>query len=150
MRSCDPVKGEAAGSPAFAARRVVSLNLRAAPDAARTARAAVCRAFRDQVSDVVLADAQLLVSELVTNSVRHGGLHPEECVHVDAGIADGVLRIEVADPGTAGTVAPRAPDMGAGGGFGLRIVASVSRAWGIHRDGQTRVWAELTCPANLA
>jgi hypothetical protein len=69
---------------------------------------------------------------------------------VDAGIAEGVLRIEVADPGTAGTVAPRAPDMSGGGGFGLRIVAAVSRAWGIHRNGQTRVWAELTCPANLA
>jgi serine/threonine-protein kinase RsbW len=141
MRSCDPVTGDAAG----ASHGIVSLILHVGPDTAGAARAAVVQGLRGQVSDVVLADAQLLVSELVTNSVRHAGLGADDCVRVDASIADGVLRIVVDDPGMAGTVVARAPDMGGGGGFGLRIVEAVSRSWGITRDGHTRVWAELGC-----
>ncbi|MEA2246919.1 MAG: serine/threonine-protein kinase RsbW [Solirubrobacteraceae bacterium] len=147
MRSCDPVSGEAAGSPAGTACGIVSLTVRVGPQAAVAARAGMARGLSGHVSAVVLADAQLLVSELVTNSVRHAGLTPHDFVRVGAEVVDGVLLIEVDDPGTAGTVAPRAADMGRGGGFGLRIVEAVSRRWGIQRNGQTRVWAELLCAA---
>ena len=57
----------------------------------------------------MLGDARLLVSELVTNSVRHAGLAADDVVHVGAEITRGMLRLEVDDAGTAGTVASRAP-----------------------------------------
>lgn len=46
-------------------------------------------------------------------------LPAEAIVRISAKLAAGVLRLEVEDPGTAGTVAPRAPDKERGnGGFG--------------------------------
>jgi hypothetical protein len=40
-------------------------------------------------------------------------------------------------------IAPRAPDLHHGGGFGLHVVEMLSRRWGVNRAGGTRVWAEL-------
>jgi anti-sigma regulatory factor (Ser/Thr protein kinase) len=149
MRSCDPVTGEAAGSPAVSARRVVSLNLRAGPDAARTARRVVCRAFRDQVSDVVLADAQLLVSELVTNSVRHAGLAAHEAIRLRARCDEECAHVEVCDSGRSGrTPCRRDPDPGAlePGGLGLKLVDEMADRWGVSHSGRrTCVWFDLSC-----
>jgi anti-sigma regulatory factor (Ser/Thr protein kinase) len=115
------------------------------PEAAVAARAALVRCLAGHISDAALADAELLVSELVTNSVRHAAIGADAFVRVAAEVADGVLRIEVDDPGTVGAVAIRTPDLGGGGGFGLRIVEALSRRWGVARNGSTRVWAELAC-----
>jgi serine/threonine-protein kinase RsbW len=139
MRSDDPARGEVFGSGP------VEVRLAAGPRAAVVARAAVARGMAGHVADDVLADAQLLVSELVSNSIRHAGLGADAMVRVGATISDGMLRLEVDDAGTAGEVAARAPDLNGGGGFGLRIVETLSERWGVSRDGHTRVWAELVC-----
>jgi hypothetical protein len=37
-----------------------------------------------------------------------------------------------------------------GGGFGLNLVEMLSRAWGVDRDGSTRVWVEMVAgPARV-
>jgi two-component sensor histidine kinase len=92
----------------------------------------------------VLADAELVVSELVTNSVKHAGLGLDESVRVGATITDGVLRLEVDNPGAAGTIVAHDPDSERTG-FGLRIVDTLADAWGVSREGHTRVWVELAC-----
>jgi serine/threonine-protein kinase RsbW len=120
------------------------------PDAARAARLAVVDALTGHVDGRVLADAELVASELVSNSVRHAGLDAGELVRVGLGVSDGVVRLEVENPGTTGTIAARDlhPD---GGGFGLRLVEALSHAWGVSREGRTRVWVELLCwPATEA
>jgi hypothetical protein len=89
-----------------------------------------------------LTDAQLLVVELVTNSVRDADTPAGAVVSVRAEIRDDALRLEVEDGGRAGTVARRAPDLQRGG-FGLNIVDALSRRWGVDRDAGTRVWADL-------
>ena len=66
-----------------------------APAAARAATAWLS----PQVADQVLDDAQLLVSELVTNSVRHAQLAVDATVRVSVEICDGFVRLEVEDPG---------------------------------------------------
>jgi anti-sigma regulatory factor (Ser/Thr protein kinase) len=99
------------------------------------------------VSETMLADAQLLVVELVANSVRHGNAPPDAVVRVRAQIGADVVLLEVEDRGTAGSVARRAPDLEHGGGFGLHVVEALSRRWGVNRDAGTRVWAELAFPA---
>jgi anti-sigma regulatory factor (Ser/Thr protein kinase) len=111
--------------------------------AAGAARDAVAGGFGGYVPDEVLGDARLLVSELVTNSVRHAGLAADGVVHVGAEVAGGMLRLVVDDAGTAGTIARRAPDPD--GGFGLHLVEAIAKRWGVSREGFTRVWVELDC-----
>jgi anti-sigma regulatory factor (Ser/Thr protein kinase) len=122
------------------------VTLAAALDAPAAARAAVCAWMADHVSETMLADAQLLVVELVANSVRHGNAPPDAVVRVRAQIGADVVLLEVEDRGTAGSVTRRAPDLEHGGGFGLQLVEALSRRWGVNRDAGTRVWAELAFP----
>jgi anti-sigma regulatory factor (Ser/Thr protein kinase) len=107
------------------------------------ARAAVVRWLPDDVAAEALADAKLVVSELVANSVRHGALASDGFVCVRLALGAGLMHVEVEDSGTTGVVAPRAPDLDGGGGFGLQIVAALARRWGIVREPGTRVWVEL-------
>ena len=90
----------------------------------------------------MLADAELLVSELVTNSVQHAGLTADDFLRVGAAVGDGVLRLEVDNPGSIGSIAARERDV-EGGGFGLVLVEALAHAWGVSRDDHTCVWAEL-------
>lgn len=85
-------------------------------------------------------DAALLVSELVTNAVVHGGGKVEVAVLL---IADRV-RVEVHDHGKGLPVGPDEPDES---GRGLLIVDAVASAWGVEAgDDGKRVWFELARP----
>jgi serine/threonine-protein kinase RsbW len=141
---------EARARPVRSAGRAVDVCLAAVPEAARAARSAVVDALTGRVDGRVLADAELLVCELVSNSVRHAGLDARDLVRVGLAVSDGVIWLEVENPGRTGTIAARNPHPG-GGGFGLRIVEALAHAWGVSRDGHTRVWVELLCrPATEA
>ena len=87
----------------------------------------------------------LLVSELVTNSVRHAGTAAGARVHLSAWFQATTLRIELSDSGVGGKVSRRPPSLEDGaGGFGLDLVAALSSAWGVDRGPQgTTVWLEL-------
>jgi anti-sigma regulatory factor (Ser/Thr protein kinase) len=113
-----------------------------APGAARM----VVADLRGRVSEAVLGCALLVVSELVTNSVRHAGAAVGGSVAVRVQLTDTMVRVEVADPGRGGVIAPRTADLDGGGGFGLAMVAALSERWGLERVavGGTRVWAQLT------
>ena len=116
-------------------------------DAPATARAAVTAWIAGRVSEAMLTDAQLLVGELVANSVRHADAPGDAAIRVCADVRADVLYLEVEDRGNGGAITRRAPDLEAGGGFGLNVVEVLSRRWGVNRDAGTRVWAELTFPA---
>jgi anti-sigma regulatory factor (Ser/Thr protein kinase) len=96
------------------------------------------------VSQRILADAVLLVSELVTNSVRHGDLGEGDTVLVRVYLGADTLRLEVENSGIAGLVpdhrADRRPDEG---GFGLALVGLFATRWGVRRAQNTEVWLEL-------
>jgi anti-sigma regulatory factor (Ser/Thr protein kinase) len=111
-------------------------------DAPAAARAAVAAWLSAQVPDEVLDDAQLLVSELVTNSVRHARLAAGAEIGVSVEVLDGLVRVEVEDPGDV-AVGAVAPDREHGGGFGLFLVDTVAQRWGSWHEGTTCVWAEL-------
>jgi serine/threonine-protein kinase RsbW len=119
--------------------------LRIAPDraASGTARAALARWAAGHVPDQMVDDMQLLVSELVTNSLCHAGLGADDVVHVTASLDNGSLRLEVENPGVEGDVAARPPGLAGGGGFGLQLVAALADRWGVVRDGRTCVWVEI-------
>ena len=111
-------------------------------DAPAAARAAVTAWLSPQVADQVLDDAQLLVSELVTNSVRHAQLAAGATVRVSVEICDGLVRLEVEDPGDV-VIGAVAPNREHGGGFGLFLVEALAQRWGSKHEGTTCVWAEL-------
>ncbi len=112
--------------------------------APRDARSVISSHLRD-IDRTVASDAELIVSELVTNSVRHAGVGSDELVTVDLMLVDERLRITVTDPGS--DLEPRliAEDPDGLGGHGLRLVAQLSTEWGVGRDavGATQVWCDL-------
>ena len=87
----------------------------------------------------------LLLSELVTNSVRHSGSGlPGQTVTVTVLREGGVVRVEVTDRSVATVPVLRAADSGAEGGRGLYLVDSLAARWGAQRDGdRTTTWFEL-------
>jgi anti-sigma regulatory factor (Ser/Thr protein kinase) len=119
------------------------LHLVATPDAGAVARAAVSAWVGVTVSSAVRIDLLLLISELVTNSVRHADARTGAPISVRAEVCGDTLRVEVGDEGSRGMIARGRPDLGFGGGFGLNVVDFVSRRWGVDRDAGTLVWAEL-------
>jgi anti-sigma regulatory factor (Ser/Thr protein kinase) len=110
------------------------------------ARRIVASYLGDLVATSVLDSAQLLISELVTNSVQHSGVGAGEQLTVRVDLGQTWCRVEVEDPGRDGVIAPRPPDSVHGGGMGLHLVQTLSERWGLERvwDGGTRVWAHLS------
>jgi anti-sigma regulatory factor (Ser/Thr protein kinase) len=128
---------------------LVELVVEPGPRAPSVARQAITGALGDRVAEPVLANAQLVMSELVTNSVRHSGAPDRDDLVVRVRVWDDHCRLEVEDSGHEGVIAPQPPDLGSGGGMGLNLVETVSERWGLVRaaDGPTRVWAQLACGA---
>jgi anti-sigma regulatory factor (Ser/Thr protein kinase) len=86
--------------------------------------------------------ARLLVSELVTNAVRHADLQAEDKIELVVVEAPSAVRIEVADP-SDGFEPPAQPSRHPDGGFGLYFVDRIADRWGAdHRA----VWFELDRP----
>jgi anti-sigma regulatory factor (Ser/Thr protein kinase) len=114
------------------------------PHAPFLARTAVSRWLDRGAHARLHEDACLLVSELVTNSVRHAGQPAGAPVRVRAFVTDDVVRVEVEDDGH-GLVRPRFPDAGEGG-LGLYFVELLATRWGSSHERGTRVWFELALP----
>jgi anti-sigma regulatory factor (Ser/Thr protein kinase) len=127
----------------------VERELRVSPEAAAVARHAL-----DDVPiglpDSRVQDVQLLVSELVTNAVRHANLRADDRIRLVVDIRRGGLRVEVHDPG--GGFVPREPepDPERPSGWGLYLVAELADRWGVDSNGSTLVWFELDRPAAAA
>jgi anti-sigma regulatory factor (Ser/Thr protein kinase) len=123
---------------------VLRHTFRADATAPGAARAALVESLAHEVAKPVLRTAELLVSELVSNSVRHARMPVGGSLEVRTEVDHGVLRVEVFDPGSGREVAPRKPDTEGGGGFGLMLVERLARRWGAETYAGTRVWFELT------
>jgi anti-sigma regulatory factor (Ser/Thr protein kinase) len=120
----------------------MEVEIAAGQQAPVAARSAVERWLSGRVSARLYDDVRLLVSELVTNSVRHAQLTRDMTIRISVAIVDGAVRIEVEDPGGS-AIAPVPPDREHGGGFGLYLVEILAERWGSTNDGTTCVWAEL-------
>ena len=114
--------------------------LRADELAPRIARDAVSAVGADLPPEDV-ETARLLVSELVTNSVRHGPTSEGATVRLFVGVGRERLRVEVSDD-AAGGARPQSPTQD--GGYGLALVAALATRWGAGREGGANVtWFEL-------
>ena len=113
------------------------------PAAPRAARAAVTEWLSGLVGAHALDDIRIIVTELVSNSVRHAQLGPGDLVTVRVQLAEHRLRIEVANPGTAGEITSNGGSPHATGGMGLQLIERLCTTWGIARDRDTTVWGEI-------
>jgi anti-sigma regulatory factor (Ser/Thr protein kinase) len=113
-------------------------------ESAEEVRAVLRGWLAGRVDERRMGDVELVVTELLTNSVRHAGLAADDVVRVRATEDGDVLHLEVEDDGRAGG-APRrrVPDM-LKGGIGLNLVDAVALHWGVERDDRTLVWADLS------
>ena len=113
------------------------------PDAAAEARRAL-GGLSELLPPEKLEDVRLLVSELVTNSVVHAGLSPEEAITVTVTVQGGLARGEVRDRGP-GFEPPHepAPKPDLAGGWGLYILDRVADRWGVANTGSKSVWFEI-------
>lgn len=116
----------------------LAFDIRAEPAAPSHARTALL-ALTTSVTPGLLDDLRLLITELVTNSVRHG---PGGKIRVTVKVRDEEnVFAEVTDGGTDGVVEIREAAE-EGGGLGLRILDRLAVRWGVYH-GSTNVWFEL-------
>lgn len=125
---------------------LIDMTLPARPTAASEARRSLS-VLANQIPEDTYEDVRILVTELVTNSVRHSGLSADDDVHLWLGVWNDPrrLRVEVADAGKGfeKKVKPSTPDQL--GGWGLQIVDRLSDRWGVKRatNSGSTVWFEI-------
>ena len=118
-----------------------SFTFRADPHAVARARERVVQAAAPFVDAARIPDLRLVVSEVITNAVRHGG---EGDMVVAVTPKPEFLCVQVTDTGDGFAPRPRAYGPDDDGGFGLFLVERLTRRWGLTReDSNTRVWFEF-------
>jgi anti-sigma regulatory factor (Ser/Thr protein kinase) len=121
----------------------LELELQSSVSAPSTARAAISECLVELGIDGSLGQTVvLLVSEVVSNAVRHSNAAPGLPIGLAAAITHESVRIAVTDAGEGFTPRPRDPDR-LGDGYGLYLVDKAASRWGVERVGGTTVWFEL-------
>jgi two-component sensor histidine kinase len=87
-------------------------------------------------------NVELIVSELVTNSVMHTGIRPRDRVLLRLRCKRSGVSGEVCDPGEGFDWQEEEPDLSEPGGLGLMVVDRLAAKWGVRRNGETCVWFE--------
>jgi anti-sigma regulatory factor (Ser/Thr protein kinase) len=111
-------------------------------EAAARARAELSR-LRSMLDDPILENVRLLVTELVTNSVRHAQASDIELLVV---VSRTRVHVEVANPGGGFEPRPSGPE-DSDTGWGLFLVDRLSDEWGVTQGSGAdyqRVWFELS------
>jgi anti-sigma regulatory factor (Ser/Thr protein kinase) len=118
----------------------ISLRLRGGPEAAARARRALSR-LRADIDPPLMETLRLLVTELVSNSVRHAR---SETVVLKIVVGRGAVITEVTDEGPGFEPGRPEPTDSQESGWGLFLVERLANRWGVVQDADvTRVWFEL-------
>jgi serine phosphatase RsbU (regulator of sigma subunit)/anti-sigma regulatory factor (Ser/Thr protein kinase) len=120
----------------------ITLDLPPTAESASAARDALAP-LRERLGDSQLETVRLLVTELITNSVKHGD-PGDSPVQVSVTMTEGAVRVEVSDAG-AGFEPPPRPDepLESPSGWGLYLVDRLAHRWGVESGGGSAVWFEL-------
>ena len=120
-----------------------------APSAvAKTRRVLVADLDARGVATETVGEAEIVVSELIANALRHARPLADGMIRVHWKVKSGVVEVEVSDGGGVSTPRPAPQSLWASSGRGLRIVRSLAHEWGVteERNGRT-VWAALGGPS---
>jgi anti-sigma regulatory factor (Ser/Thr protein kinase) len=110
-----------------------------------TARELVAGLLNGSMPEEATHDVLLLVTELVTNAVRHAPVDESAELELAVVATPARVRVVVTDPGGDDTPRMQALDPEVPGGMGLFLVDQISDRWGVERrdSGANRVWFEL-------
>jgi anti-sigma regulatory factor (Ser/Thr protein kinase) len=122
---------------------VVELTLPAAPEAPFRARQSLWE-LHSVLDPRDFEDLRLLVSELVTNSLRHAGLSSRDVIRLRVDLTDRMVRAEVSDEGPGFSLKVESPSLYEQSGWGLFLVKQLADRWGVIRNRETCVWFELS------
>jgi len=101
------------------------------------------------VVHAAVGDAVLVVSELLSNAIRHARPLPGARVQVAWAVDNGSVEVAVSDGGAPTRPYPAHASVSALGGRGLDVVEYLARTWGVRADSQgLTVWAVLPAPAD--
>jgi anti-sigma regulatory factor (Ser/Thr protein kinase) len=123
----------------------MTIELHGGPAAVSAARHAIDE-LADQEQLPRADDLRLLVSELVTNSVLHGGAGPDDSVQLHVERPGNRVRVEVCDNGGGWAKQIRSPSLDSDqppGGWGLMLVRAIADRWGVEAGERTCVWFEI-------
>jgi anti-sigma regulatory factor (Ser/Thr protein kinase) len=93
-------------------------------------------------------DVELLLTEVVTNGVRHAGMRPTDEILVTIERTRYEVRVEVSDrgPGLRRNPVEASEDSG----FGIQLLDAIADGWGVERRGsRTFVWFEVSTRPDL-
>ena len=121
----------------------VELELTTGVEAAAEARRAL-DGLSGQLPERRLRDVRLLVSELVTNAVRHAQLTAGDRIRLRVRLEAEAVRVEVHDPGRGFELRSPQPDPARASGWGLFLVDELADRWGMEpTDPGTSIWFEV-------
>jgi anti-sigma regulatory factor (Ser/Thr protein kinase) len=118
----------------------LKMSLGSGPEAAALARQEISR-LRADLDPPLIETLRLLVTELVTNSVRHTAA---DSLTLSVAVGKSAVLTEVADTGPG--VDPQCVEQAGNDdtGWGLFLVQRLANSWGVTHDGRSkRVWFEL-------
>jgi len=99
---------------------------------------------RRGVPQSIVEDCLLVVSEILSNALKHAHPLGSGKLEVSWDVREGAVEIQVADGGGPTRPYLPAPSLSSLGGRGLSIVATIAAAWGVRADESgTVVWARL-------
>ena len=123
-----------------AVKDTIDLRLNGGPEAPSKARRALGR-LRGDLDPPLMETMRLLVTELVSNSVKHA---KAEAVSLRVLVGRQAVLVEVTDHGPGFQHRPRRRNDARDSGWGLFLVERLAHRWGVGNDGPaTRVWFEL-------
>lgn len=100
------------------------------------------------VFDAAISDAALVISELLSNAIRHARPLPGSWLQVTWAVAGDSVEVSVSDGGSPTHPRPAQVPLSSLGGRGLSIIEHLSRRWGVRAgDCGLTVWAVLPAPA---
>jgi anti-sigma regulatory factor (Ser/Thr protein kinase) len=118
----------------------LDMRLSGGPDAAATARRGLSQ-LRSDIDPPLMETLRLLVTELVTNAVKHAAA---STVTLKVVVGRASVLTEVTDEGPGFDPAQTGTPRDSHGGWGLFLVERLAVRWGVSRNGSsTRVWFEL-------
>ena len=110
----------------------------------RSARGLVRDFAEDRLSGHRLDELTLMVSELVTNAVRHGSPEPDGHIGLRLEEDQESLRVVVTDGGRSFAFDPGSvEDANRNEHFGLLFVDRLADRWGLSLDGKKGIWLEV-------
>ena len=122
-----------------------SLDLPTDPTSIPRARQALAP-VETTVDQVTWLNLKLLVSELVTNAIRHVPSDHATGLQVVVTRTERLVRVEVVDHGVGFVPRPPPEAEDRASGWGLNILAKLASRWGVENDDGARVWFEIDAP----